>query len=47
MRTFLFTLLLLAAGIAGADERILSFESQVQVQADSSLEVIETIVALA
>jgi len=43
MRTLMLTLALLATSVAGADERILSFDSQIQVQADSSLEVIETI----
>jgi len=47
MRTFIFALALLATSMAGADERILSFDSQIHLQDDSSLEVIETIVVRA
>jgi uncharacterized membrane protein YgcG len=47
MRYLVFTLALLATSMAGAYERILSFDSQVKVQTDSSLEVIETIVVRA
>ena len=44
MRCFLFvTALLLAAGLARADERILSFDSTINVRADSSVLVTETI----
>jgi len=47
MRYLLFTLALLTSAIAGADERILSFDSQIQVRPDSSLDVIETILVRA
>ena len=43
MRRLLFAAALLAAGMAGADERILFFDSRIAVQADSSMEVTETI----
>jgi hypothetical protein len=42
MRTFLLMLALLAS-VAAADERILSYDSQITVRTDSSLEVTETI----
>ena len=47
MRMFIFTLALALAGVAGADERILSYDSQITVQTDSSLEVTESILVRA
>ncbi len=47
MRIFILTVALLHASIAGADERILSYDSQITVRTDSSLEVTETILVRA
>ena len=47
MRTILSTLALLLAQLAGADERILSYDSRIEVRSDSSLEVTETILVRA
>jgi uncharacterized membrane protein YgcG len=43
MRTLLCSLVLLTASVAGADERILSYDSRIEVRSDSSLDVTEII----
>jgi len=43
MRALLWSVVLLTASVAGADERILSYDSRIEVRSDSSLEVTETI----
>ena len=43
MRVLLWSVVLLTASVAGADERILSYDSRIEVRSDSSLEVTETI----